>query len=82
MIFVLDVTVDEWINKHPSLDIKSISCSACKATLTTTRPFITKGYIGLATPVCSCGSKLSRAEVAIPRTATEKKEWSEIVSYL
>jgi len=71
----LNTATQEFINKNPGLFVKTIQCNNCQNELSTTIPFITKDYIGLATPNCSCGNLLSKAEVAIPRTEKEIESW-------
>lgn len=68
------------MSKLSGLSIRKIACHACSRTLETTTPFITKDYIGLTTPPCACGSTLSKAEVAIPRTEAEEESLLSLVS--
>ena len=81
MIYLNKITTEDWIKKNQGLSIRTAVCSACSRTLETTIPFMTKDYIGLTTPVCSCGSTQTKAEVAIPRSKAEKASWASIVDY-
>lgn len=79
MMFFHEMTAEEWIEKYPSLKVVSVNCKACGTKLESTVPFKSKGYIGLTTPVCSCGNNLSKAECAIPRTKEERDSWNQII---
>jgi hypothetical protein len=51
------VTTKEWIEKYPSLKVKSKTCKNCrKGKVHTTEPCMSKNWVGLIAPKCeSCG---------------------------
>lgn len=77
MILFPEITSEAWIEKHPYLKVVSTNCKNCGNKLSSTIPFKSKGYIGLTTPICSCGNKMSKAECAIPRTKEEQDSWNQ-----
>jgi hypothetical protein len=53
MIFP-DVPTDMWLAKYPFLKIISSTCDGCRHIRSTTKPFISKEYVGLESPRCEC----------------------------
>ena len=72
MIFP-DVTIEEWLKKHPELSPPdySKSCHECGKPVHTYRPYIEKDWIGFASNECECGSGY-RAYNEIPNSQDSK----------
>jgi uncharacterized Zn finger protein len=77
MIFP-DVSAEEWILRYPDLFVISVKCKNCGNNLESTRPFVSKDYIGLTTHSCACGNSQSNVKVVIPKTEQSKKEWKRL----
>jgi hypothetical protein len=76
-----NVSTEEWIDVHKGLRVTSGICK-CGQRLLSNVPFVTRDYVGLTSPVCNCGSRETKVESAIPRTAEEKKSWDSALGYL
>lgn len=50
-----DVTLEDWLRKHPELQVLKKTCDSCGKDMFSTVPFMTKDYYGLESPKCSCG---------------------------
>lgn len=52
-----DITLDEWKKRFPGLEVQDVTCE-CGKKGKTTRPFISKDWVGLDMPPCSkCGDE-------------------------
>lgn len=76
-----DVTVTEWIRKHPSLKVVSTSCSECGSKIYADRPFVSQDYVGLESRPCSCGNARNTAANAVTRTKKAYDEWEAALGF-
>ena len=53
MIFP-EIPLEEWLKKHPDLEVRKDRCTDCGKSITTDKPFLSKEWIGLAA-ICECG---------------------------
>jgi hypothetical protein len=75
------VTTEEWIEKHPSLKIKSTTCINCrKCKLYTTEPVMSKNWVGLVAPKCQSCAWSSGFSVFIARNPSFNLFWSEFAA--
>jgi len=51
-----NISLKEWLKLFPGLAVQDITCS-CGKSGKTTRPAISKDYVGLAAPPCICGDE-------------------------
>lgn len=78
MIFV-EEPLEQWLEKYPDLKVIHRECDGCGKPMSTTRPFITKGYVGLRTPDCNCGKQRHSAMTMVTTTAASYKEWIDVL---
>ena len=76
------VSLEEWCERHPELEIQEIECPSCHAKIRSDRPFMSKNYIGITSAPCSCGSSRVGCESSITRTAPEYAKWEAVMGYL
>lgn len=79
MIFV-NVTLEEWLSKHPDLKIIEETCDGCGREIKATRPFVTKGYAGLRGTDCDCGNGRHTVMSLVTTSAEKHYEWIAAVS--
>ena len=81
MIFI-DKTVQEWMSKHPSLEIVERPCDHCGLVLRSTRPFVERGYAGLIAPNCACGKNRHTAMSVVTTSAQKHRDWKLLLGHL
>jgi hypothetical protein len=79
MIYRDDVPLDEWLEKHPDLDVCSVRCIDCGRTIKADRPYINADYVGLTSRDCICGSKRSGCSSSIAISELEIESWSSVM---
>lgn len=80
MIF-RDVSLEEWLERYPELEIEEGFCNQCGKTMRTTKPFVEKGYVGLVSPKCSCGLNTNQVMTVLPTSYEEIGFWNSFVGY-
>lgn len=75
-----NVTLESWLEKHPSLEVIKVECLECKHEIPTLKPFITKDYLGLSASHCPNCKVEHRAYTGIAYSESEKSAWfSEVM---
>lgn len=74
MIFP-NVSTKAWLTKYPFLKVISSTCDGCGSKRSTTKPFISKEYVGLESPKCPCGKSSSSAMYMAPACKKEIESW-------
>ncbi len=79
-----DVTLDEWLKRHPDLKVKEGICDNwdCKKPMRTTRPFVYRDGVGLESNDCECGKSKHRSSVMIVTRPEAVEQWREILGGL
>lgn len=54
-MLLLDIDINDWLNKYQGLEIVKGKCPRCSRKAMTTLPFIEADWVGLVAPTCSCG---------------------------
>jgi hypothetical protein len=80
MIFP-EVTIEEWINKFPELEVISRRCDYCGSIMKSEKPFLMKGYAGLVSPNCKCGKNRGLCSSRITISDYEHKRWNKFFIY-
>lgn len=75
----LDMSTEEFLNKHKDFKIEEGMCNYCGSKLKTTIPFIDKDYIGLVSPPCPCGKSSNEAMTMIPTSKKEIQYWNQFL---
>lgn len=78
MIFV-DCNTNEWLQKHPGLQILKIDCDACGRNLEANKPFIEKGYAGLSCAPCICGNNKHTCVSKVTTSRDAYNRWMSLV---
>lgn len=78
MIFP-EVSTTEWIKKYPSLKILELPCNHCGNTLKSIKPFVTKGYAGLVSPLCDCGYGSNQCMIRVTTDINTYKKWMNVL---
>jgi len=81
MIFP-EISLDAWLKKYPDLEVKQGKCDYCDASLETTRPFISKDFVGLKAPKCPCGKGRHTTMVAITNSENAFTYWEDVMDYI
>jgi len=74
MIFISS-SAEDWRAKYPGLTPIIAQCSACGLALVTDRPFVERGYAGLAVGACSCGRNENLADVRVTTSSETNARW-------
>ena len=72
-----NIALEKWINKY-KLEVAAFFCPNCGKTFRTEVPIIMKNYVGLESPVHSCGKDFTKL-VVTPRNEDEMKFWEETI---
>lgn len=78
-MFFVNYTTEEWVLKHPELEILQGVCDGCGQSIKADLPFVAKDYVGLRAADCPCG--LGKHTVMSLKTSSSKKnsEWAAIL---
>lgn len=74
-----DVHFQEWLERYESLNFVVCTCHFCGEILGSTRPFISKDYIGLVSPEHKHGNRNITCANMFPYTEQEKASWGAFV---
>lgn len=74
MIFP-DISLAEWLSRHPELKVRQTSCITCSRPIVADRPYISAKYLGLVSRPCECGSTRTVCDNGITRTRDEHIAW-------
>lgn len=72
------VSVEEWIERHPGLEIEKERCPSCRKEIVKDIPYMSKDWVGLHSGECSCGHDGSI--IALPRNSKSQNILSSIFS--
>ena len=78
MIYV-DVSLERWLKKYPFLKVINSTCDECGNIRSTTRPLISKDYIGLESPICDCGKSNNSSAYMVPVSKKEIESWMDVL---
>lgn len=78
MIFP-EITLEEWLEKYPELQILTKKCDNCNKDITANKPFITNGYVGLSSDKCICGKNKHDCMYYITNSEETFGFWSDKV---
>lgn len=78
MIFVT-YHANAWIQKHPGLKMLSLKCDNCGREIVANKPFVEKGYAGLAAEDCTCGKNHHTCVSKVTTTKDSYHRWSSLV---
>jgi hypothetical protein len=76
-----DVTVEDWIAKHPALEVSKCSCIDCGVEIKSDKPYMSRDYIGLESKPCVCGSTRSKCSSSVPYSSVEQKAWGQLIGF-
>lgn len=77
MIFP-QVSLQDWLQKHPDLKINKLNCDACGKEMIANKPFIEKGYAGLIAEKCSCGNNRHTCMSMVTTSKEAYDHWIKI----
>lgn len=69
-----NVSLEEWLEKYPVLEIKKKRCHYCREFRVANIPFIEKDWVGLQSKDCSCGKGKAISVCMIRKTLEELKK--------
>jgi hypothetical protein len=79
MIFV-DKSLEEWLKRYPGLKPFNVNCTECGKGLSVNRPFVEKGYAGIAVEECSCGKNRNRANCRVTTSPKTYSKWAVLIN--
>lgn len=77
-----DVSLKTWLKKHPELRVFESHCHPCGKVMKSTRPFISKGYVGIESEPCPCGKGQNKCSSSVTTTKEEHESWLKALGEL